>query len=208
MSSSPLKVPVIGITGGIGSGKTAVTDRLATLGIRIVDADVAARIIMEPGRPALKAVVQRFGEDILQDDGSLDRAQLRRIVFADPEQRRWLEALTHPLIAQEIQEQLARAEPPYVVFASPLLTETAQATFCDQIVVVDVPEQVQLERTMRRDCNEADQVKRIMSAQASREQRLKHADIVIDNGGDLRQLHEQVDALDRVLRQTHGGRAN
>lgn len=193
-------MPVIGVTGGIGSGKTAVTDRFASHGIDIVDADVVARVIMEPGRPALEAVKAHFGEDVLLEDGSLNRARLRQVVFANPDQRRWLEALTHPLIAEEIQQRLGSATPPYVIFASPLLTETAQSAFCDEIIVVDVPESVQLNRTMQRDSNDQAQVERIMAAQASREQRLQMADRVIDNSGTLEQLYQQVDALNASLR--------
>lgn len=187
--------PVVGVTGGIGSGKTAVTDRLQQLGITVVDADLAARVIMEPGRPALAAVAEHFGRDILMPDGQLDRAALRKIVFADPAERQWLEALTHPLIGEEIRSQLAAADSPYVVLASPLLLETSQRAFCDLVVVVDVPESVQVERTMARDDNDEDQVRRIIGAQMPREQRLQAADEVIDNSGNLEDLRRQVDAL-------------
>lgn len=192
--------PVVGVTGGIGSGKTAVTDRLQQLGITVVDADLAARVIMEPGRPALAAVAEHFGRDILMPDGQLDRAALRKIVFADPAERQWLEALTHPLIGEEIRSQLAAADSPYVVLASPLLLETSQRAFCDLVVVVDVPESVQVERTMARDDNDEDQVRRIIGAQMPREQRLQAADEVIDNSGNLEDLRRQVDALhDKLL---------
>lgn len=191
--------PVVGITGGIGSGKTAVTDALQSLGITVVDADLVSRVIMEPGRPALAAVRQRFGDDILLADGRLDRAALRKIVFADAAQRHWLEQLTHPLIAGEIHARLAAATSPYVVLASPLLLETSQRELCDLIVVVDVPEAVQLERTMRRDANDAAQVKRIMAAQLDRPSRLAGADIVIDNSGSLEELQTQVQALHERL---------
>lgn len=196
---------VIGVTGGIGSGKTAVTDRLQQLGIAVVDADVAARVIMEPGRPALAAVAEHFGDDILLPDGELDRAALRKIVFADPAQRHWLEALTHPLIGEEIRSQLAAADSPYVVLASPLLLETSQRSFCDLVVVVDVPESLQVERTMARDDNDESQVRRIIGAQMPREQRLQAADEVIDNSGSLEDLHRQVDALHQKLLARAGG---
>ncbi len=190
---------VVGVTGGIGSGKTAVTDHLQTLGITVVDADLASRLIMEPGRPALAAVAERFGDDILLADGQLDRAALRQIVFSDPDQRQWLEQLTHPLIGEEILNQLGVAESPYAVLSSPLLLETSQKDLCDMIVVVDVPEPVQLERTMRRDDNEEGQVRRIMAAQLAREQRLAGADRVIDNSGSLDELHAQVEELHAEL---------
>lgn len=193
------KTPVVGVTGGIGSGKTAVTDRLQQLGITVVDADLAARVIMEPGRPALAAVAEHFGTDILLPGGELNRAALRKIVFADPAERQWLEALTHPLIGEEIRSQLARAESPYVVLASPLLLETSQRAFCDLVIVVDVPESVQVARTMARDDNDADQVRRIIAAQMSRKERLEAADEVIDNSGSLEDLLRQVDALHEKL---------
>jgi dephospho-CoA kinase len=191
--------PVVGVTGGIGSGKTAVTDMLQQLGVDVVDADLAARAIMEPGRPALAAVRQHFGDTVLLADGTLDRAALRKIVFADPDQRRWLEQLTHPLIGEEIGAQLAAATSPYVVLASPLLLETSQRELCDLVVVVDVPEAVQLERTMRRDDNDEAQVRRIMAAQLQRQSRLEQADEVIDNSGDLQALRSQVQRLHKQL---------
>ena len=176
-----------------------MTEALQALGITVVDADIAARVIMEPGRPALEAVRQHFGAELIRPDGNLDRAALRKIVFADPEQRRWLEQITHPLIADEIRRQLAAATSPYVVLASPLLLETSQRELCDLVVVVDVPEAVQLERTMRRDDNDEPQVRRIMAAQLDRDSRLAGADEVIDNSGSLESLHDQVRDLHRRL---------
>ena len=199
MGAVEIGKPVVGVTGGIGSGKTAVTDRFESLGITVVDADLAARVIMEPGRPALAAVAEHFGNDILLPDGQLDRAALRRIVFANPEERHWLEALTHPLIGEEISAQLAAATSPYVILASPLLLETSQRDYCDLVVVVDVPESPQLERTTARDDNDEAQVRRIMDAQLSREKRLAGADEVIDNSGTLDDLHLQVDTLHQKL---------
>ncbi|HCD55364.1 MAG: dephospho-CoA kinase [Haliea sp.] len=188
---------IVGITGGIGSGKTAVTDRFARHGITVVDADIVARIVVEPGTPALAAIAERFGAGLLQPDGGLDRAALRRIVFADPAQRAWLEQLTHPLIGEEIQRQLAASRSPYTLLSSPLLLESAtQRALTSLVVVVDVPEAVQLARTVQRDSNDADQVKRIMAAQLPRAERLALADIVLDNSGPL-------DALDGVVAELH-----
>ena len=116
----------MGITGGIGSGKSAVTERFEQLGITVVDADLAARVIVEPGRPALTAIAEHFGADIIQADGTLDRAALRQRVFADDEERLWLEQLTHPLIGQEIIDQMAASTSPYTILSSPLLLETSQ----------------------------------------------------------------------------------
>ncbi|MEP4147323.1 MAG: dephospho-CoA kinase [Halioglobus sp.] len=186
---------VVGITGGIGSGKSAVTRRFEDLGITVVDADIAARVVVEPGRPALAAIAEHFGKDILLGDGSLDRAALRQKVFSDDAERTWLEQLTHPLIAQEITDQLEAVTSPYAIFASPLLLETSQRDWVDLIAVVDVPEETQLERTMARDDNDEEQVKRIMAAQMNRAERLELADIVIDNSGSLEQLESVVEEL-------------
>ncbi|HEY5679684.1 MAG TPA: dephospho-CoA kinase [Pseudomonadales bacterium] len=189
---------VIGITGGIGSGKTAVSDRFKALGVTVVDADIASRVIVEPGRPALVAIAEHFGCDVIQADGSLDRAELRRRVFADPDERRWLEQLTHPLINEHIREELEQAESPYAVLVSPLLAETGQSRFCHRILVVDVPEEVQVRRTMARDANDEAQVRKIIEAQASREQRLALADDVIVNDSSLEVLDEEVARLHQV----------
>ncbi len=190
---------VVGVTGGIGSGKSAVTDRFERLGIRIVDADRIARLVVEPGSPALAAIAARHGDDILNADGSLDRAALRQRVFADEAERLWLEQLTHPLIGEEISAQLAAAPPPYVILSSPLLLETAQRERANVIVVVDVPEATQLARTMTRDDNDEDQVRRIMAAQMPRQERLNRADFVIDNSGDLPALDPLVASLHSEL---------
>jgi dephospho-CoA kinase len=186
---------VVGITGGIGSGKSAVTRRFAEHGITVVDADLVSRIIVEPGRAALTAIVEHFGADILQADGTLDRAAVRRRVFADEEERRWLERLTHPLIGQEIVAQLRASRSPYTILSSPLLLDTSQKALVDCVVVVDAPEELQLQRTVARDNNDEAQVKRIMAAQINRSDRLELADIVIDNSGSLEDLELQVDEL-------------
>ena len=186
---------IIGITGGIGSGKSAVTERFEQLGITVVDADLAARVIVEAGKPALSEIAAHFGEDILQADGTLDRAALRQRVFADDNERRWLEQLTHPLIGQEIVDQIAAATSPYTILSSPLLLETSQKALVDCVVVVDVPEETQLQRTMQRDANAETQVKRIMAAQMRRQDRLELADIVIDNSRSLEELDSLVEEL-------------
>jgi dephospho-CoA kinase len=186
---------VVGVTGGIGSGKTAVTNGFQALGIEIVDADVASRVVVEPGTDALQRIAEHFGADILQADGTLDRAALRKIIFQDPAAKRWLEQLLHPLIRSEIQRQLRDATSPYVILVSPLLVEAEQHLFCDRILVVDVPEEIQLQRTVVRDNNDPDQVRRIIASQASRAQRLEHADDVIENDGSLEQLRAKVERL-------------
>ena len=186
---------VVGITGGIGSGKSEVTRRFEAHGIVVVDADIAARIIVEPGGAALAAIAGHFGNNIILADGSLDRAALRQRVFADEDERRWLEQLTHPLIGEEIRRQLAAADSPYSILSSPLLLETQQKQLADCVVVVDVPEALQLERASRRDGNSQEQIRRIMAAQMRREDRLDLADIVIDNSRPLSELDTVVDEL-------------
>lgn len=190
---------IVGVTGGIGSGKSAVTEGFEQRGITVVDADLAARVVVQPGRPALDAIAEHFGADILLADGSLDRSALRAKVFADPGERQWLEQLTHPLIGREILDQIAASTSPYTILSSPLLLETTQGDLADCIVVVDVPEQVQVARTMSRDDNDEAQVRRIMAAQMSREDRLARADYTIDNAGPLEALDAQVEALHKIF---------
>ena len=185
----------VGITGGIGSGKSAVTERFERLGITVVDADLAARVIVEPGREALQQIAEHFGQEVIREDGTLDRAALRQRVFSRESERQWLEQLTHPLIGREIVDQLAAANSPYTILSSPLLLETSQRDLADCVVVVDVPEELQLQRTMQRDDNDAAQVKRIMAAQLQREERLQGADIVIDNSRSLEELDGVVQEL-------------
>ena len=186
---------VVGITGGIGSGKSAVTDHLETLGITVVDADTVARVVVEPGTPGLDAITEYFGTDILLADGGLDRAALRKIVFDNPDERKVLEGITHPHIRAEIAGQLSEASSHYVVLSSPLLLESGQNTFADYVVVIDVPEEVQLKRTMARDNNSEALVKQIMAAQLDRQTRLSRADTSITNDGTLELLYERVDVL-------------
>ena len=186
---------VVGITGGIGSGKSAVTDYLETKGITVVDADKVARVVVEPGTSGLAAIAEHFGSDILLPDGGLDRAALRKVVFDNADERKVLEGITHPRIREEIARQLSEATSPYVVLASPLLLESGQNSFANYVVVVDVPESVQLSRTMARDDNSEQLVKSIMAAQLDRETRLSRADTSISNDGSLDELYTRVDDL-------------
>jgi dephospho-CoA kinase len=186
---------VVGITGGIGSGKSAVSDRFKRLGIKVVDADIASREVVKPGQPALAAISEHFGADVIQADGSLDRAHLRALVFAKPDERIWLERLLHPLINEYLRQELASATSPYAILVSPLLKETGQSRFTHRILVVDVPENVQLARTMARDSNDETQVKAIMAAQASRQSRLAIADDVIQNDAGFEALDAAVATL-------------
>jgi dephospho-CoA kinase len=189
----------VGITGGIGSGKTALTDWLADKGIVIVDADLASRIIVAPGQPALREITDTFGSQYLQHDGQLDRAALRALVFSDEDKRRQLERITHPRIREELARQMDSAVSPYVVLSSPLLLESGQSTMVDLSVVVDVPEDTQIQRTMARDHNSRELVEGIMAAQLDRDTRISRADIVIDNSGSLDALHERGEILHQTL---------
>jgi dephospho-CoA kinase len=186
---------VVGVTGGIGSGKTTVTDLFYQQGIDVVDADVIARGIMAPGSEALEAVKQRFGEQALNPDGSLHRAWLRERIFAHPEDKTWLNNLTHPLVREQLLQQLAQAQSPYVILSAPLLVENRLTQLCDRVLVVDVSEATQVARTATRDNTSAEQVQAIIAAQASREQRLAAADNVIDNNGVVEELPKQVEKL-------------
>jgi len=196
---------IVGLTGGIGSGKSTVARLFGQLGVHWVDADDVARQVVEPGMPALASIAERFGPEVLQDDGSLNRAWLRRRIFEEPEEKQWLEGLLHPIIREELIRQL-RGEPsyelPYTLLVSPLLLETNQHELVDRVVVIDVPESIQLERTMARDDNTQEQVEKIMAAQMSREQRCARADAIINNNKPLTDVERQVRALhDRFLEE-------
>lgn len=191
---------VIGLTGGIGSGKTLATDHFQRLGITVVDADVCARVVVAPGQPALAEIAAAFGADMLQPDGQLDRAALRRLVFADPAQRQRLEAITHPRIAEEIRRQLAASTSPYTILVSPLLFESGQHRFAQRTVLIDAPESLQRQRAATRDQVSEQQIEAIMAAQLGREERRARADDVILNEGHIELLHARVEKLhDRYL---------
>ncbi|MDF3193933.1 dephospho-CoA kinase [Pseudomonas sp. 1928-m] len=198
---------ILGLTGGIGSGKSAVAHHFIDLGVHLVDADHAARWVVEPGKPALAKIAEHFGNDVLQADGQLDRAALRNRIFADANERRWLEALLHPLIGQEIIQYLARAESPYAILVSPLLVESGQHKLTQRILVVDAPEQLQMQRTMARDQSSSEQVQAILKAQASREERLRHAHDVLLNDQDLQWLQAEVERLHTFYLSLRGGQA-
>lgn len=198
---------ILGLTGGIGSGKSAAAQHFIDLGVHLVDADHAARWVVEPGRPALAKIAERFGDQILMADGSLNRAALRQQVFQDEAQRRWLEGLLHPLIFQEINQHLARAESPYAILVSPLLIESGQHKMAQRVLVVDAPEQLQLERSMSRDGSSEEQIRAILKAQSSREERLRHANDVLVNDRDLAWLHSEVERLHHFYLTLRRGQA-
>jgi dephospho-CoA kinase len=193
---------IVGLTGGIGSGKSAVSDYLAKLGYPIVDTDVLAREVVEPGSEGLVAIAEHFGKSVINQDGQLDRAALRERIFKDSTEKAWLEALLHPMIRTLMLAELDKHEPnaPFVVLSSPLLLETDQHTLVDTIVVVDLPESLQIERASRRDKNSVDQIKRIMANQVSRQKRLASANIVLDNSGTLENLYQQIDQFCDTIR--------
>lgn len=187
---------LIGLTGGIASGKSTVADLLAARGAAVIDADRLARDVVEPGTSGLAAVVERFGPGVLAPDGSLDRPALGRLVFADPAARRDLEAIIHPAVrARAAALTAAAGEGAVVVQVIPLLVETGQQDAFDQVVVVDVPPQVQVARVQARDGLGEAEARARMAAQVSREARLAAADVVITNDGSLADLEVQVDRL-------------
>lgn len=196
---------IIGLTGGIGSGKSTVARAFETFGAAWIDADDVAREVVAAGEPALIAIKNRFGDRIIcQDDGTLNRAVLRDIVFKDPEQRLWLESVTHPKIRERILEHLKRLKSqgaPYVLLVSPLLFESGQSELVGRCIVVDVPQALQLSRTLMRDGVSESQVRAILAAQLTRDQRLAKADDVIDNSGDHASMRKQVARLDASYRQ-------
>lgn len=196
---------ILGLTGGIGSGKSAVAQYFIDLGVHLVDADHAARWVVEPGRPALATIAERFGPQVLLPDGGLDRSALRQLVFQDEAQRRWLEGLLHPLIFQEIDHALARAESPYAILVSPLLVESGQHRMTQRVLVVDAPEHLQLQRSMVRDNSSEEQIRAILKAQSSREERLRHADEVLINDRDLPWLKTEVERLHNFYLTLRGG---
>ena len=187
----------VALTGGIASGKTAVANLFATHGVPVIDTDVIAREVVEPGQPALAAVVDAFGTAVLAADGRLDRPRLRERIFGDAEARRRLEAILHPAIRAEMERQSRAAGGPYQVLVIPLLVEGGRRDHIDRVLVVDVPEATQIERLVRRDGVSRDQAEAALRAQASRDARLAFADDVIENTGDLAALETRVAELHR-----------
>ncbi len=191
---------VIGLTGGIGSGKSTVAEMFAALGVPVIDMDRIARQIVEPGQPALAQLTQEFGAGLLDEKGQLNRRKLRELAFATPEKRQRLEAILHPLIREETKRQLAELDVLYCIVVIPLLIESNQRSLVDRILVVDAPETLQITRTMQRDGVSVTEVQRILAAQVDRESRLAAADDVIDNTADLKQIRSRVAELDQQYR--------
>ncbi|TXH94215.1 MAG: dephospho-CoA kinase [Rheinheimera sp.] len=191
----------VGLTGGIGSGKSTVAAAFADLGIAVVDADIVARAVVPPGSDALAQISTHFGEQVLTADGELDRARLRQIVFADSTAKNWLNQLLHPRIRQQMLQQLDSTASPYSILVAPLLLENQLDRLVDVVLVVDVMPETQLSRTMQRDRNSAELVQSIMAAQCSRAERLAAADYVIDNEAPPAMLAGEVAKLHRIFLQ-------
>lgn len=189
---------IVGLTGGIGSGKTTVANQFAALGIQLVDADLVARDVVSKGTEALKSISTHFGADILMEDGSLNRALLREKVFSNPSEKQWLNQLLHPLIRQQMLKQLAEATSPYVLLVAPLLLENGLQTLVDQLLVVDVSPDTQLQRTAERDKVPASQVVAIMASQCSRTQRRAAATQLLDNDLPIESLPQRVAELHQL----------
>jgi dephospho-CoA kinase len=185
----------IGLTGGIASGKSTVANLFAALGVPIVDTDVLAREVVAPGTPLLRQITDHFGMQVQSGDGFLDRQELRKRIFEDPEQRKWLEALLHPAIRELTDARCKTATGPYVIVAIPLLVETGGEARFDRILVVDCEPELQLARLTARDGSTREEAERMLAAQAPRTARLAVADDVIHNDGDLAQLRDQVEKL-------------
>lgn len=185
----------VGLTGGIGSGKSAASRMFAELGVPIIDADIIARQLVEPGQNTLRELAAAFGDVILNVDGSLNRAKLRQLTFSDPQIKQQLDAIMHPLIYREIDIQVARLQQPYCIVVIPLLLETGKTQSVDRILVVDCPPQIQLQRVLNRDEISEEQAKAIIAAQVDREKRLAYAHDIIDNSKSWASLAEQVKNL-------------
>ena len=205
LSALKERILLVGLTGGIGSGKTAVSDLLGKFGAGIIDTDLIAHQVTSPGGAAIPAILKRFGPEFIDSTGALNRSKMRTLVFANPESRQALEQITHPLIRQEtIREanNLANAGAPYLVFVVPLLIESnSWKGIVDYLVVVDCPEETQIERVMHRSNLPREDVEKILQAQASREERLSQADVVIKNQGSLATLEVEVQDLHQKILQ-------
>ena len=197
--TTPQQPFVVGLTGGIGSGKSAATAYFEKLGIDIVDADEVARDVVAPGSKGLKEIVNRFGNNILLEDGNLNRATLREKVFSDINEKNWLNNLLHPLIRLRMQHLIGESTSPYCILSVPLLVENKLTEMCNYVVVVDCPETMQLERALKRDGSTEETIRNIMASQATRNERIEAADTVLDNSTTLSALSAQIADLHNTL---------
>ena len=191
----------VGLTGGIGCGKSTVTALFAKLGVQHVDADIVAREVVMPGTPCFKAICDQFGSCVLTDSGILDRAALRQRVFTNNTDKQWLEQLLHPAIRTELLLQLAALSSPYALLVAPLLLENALDKYVNRVLVIDLPEPMQLKRAMARDNANQQQIEAIMAAQITRAARLERADDIINNDSTVAALQAQVNRLHRFYLQ-------
>ena len=189
---------IVGLTGGIGSGKTTVANQFVTLGITVIDADVIAREVVTPGMPAYDSIVDYFGPSVISGNQQLDRTALRQLVFNDNNKKSWLNNLLHPIIREEMICQCRKADSSYCLLAIPLLVENQLFAMVDQVLVVDIDEAAQLERAAKRDHARLEDIKKIMASQVSREERLKHATQLIDNNGSSADIAAQVEKLHNI----------
>jgi dephospho-CoA kinase len=186
---------VVVLTGGIASGKTAVSNRFERLGVPVIDTDLIAREVVQAGRPALAAVVGQFGKGVLDGSGELDRSKMRSLIFSDPVSKKKLESILHPAIAREVQLRLNTVETGYCILVVPLLAESGRYEDSDRVLVVDVDESTQLQRLLARDRISEELASAMLRAQAGRQQRLERADDVIANTGSLEELDAAVASL-------------
>ena len=194
---------VIGLTGGIAAGKSTVSKNFESFGITVVDADLIARQVVEPNSIALQKIANYFGNSLILEDGTLNRANLRELVFSDEQNKLWLNNLLHPLIRTEILAQLAAAKGPYVILDAPLLFENGLDKLCTKTVLVDIPEALQVERASARDDVSSVQIKSIIAAQMPRKEKLQKADLIIDNSKSKENTGQQVEKIHQSLLSNH-----
>jgi dephospho-CoA kinase len=192
-----MRVFTVVLTGGIASGKTAVSDKFRQLGVPVIDTDVIARQLVEPGQPALDRIAEIFGPGLLDSAGGLNREKMREAIFSDREKKAKLESLLHPLIGEKVLKRLKGVSAPYCILVVPLYAESGAYRWVDRVLLVDVSEEQQIRRVMRRDHISREQAEAILAAQASRAERAALADDVIDNNGRLNELEDKIDALHR-----------
>lgn len=186
---------VIGLTGGIGSGKSTAAGYFEYLGVPVIDADAITRDLVEPGQEALDEIINVFGKGVIQADGHLNRPLLRKLVFKNPNERKTLENILHPRARQLVQQQIAELTAPYCILCVPLLIESGWTDMVQRILVIDAPRELQIQRTIERDTASVEQVEAIINSQTDRETRLAAADDILENHGDISSLHQQIDEL-------------
>jgi len=195
---------IVGLTGGIGSGKTTITNMFAALGIDIIDADIIARQVVQPQSKALAAIAQHFGTEFIHQNGELNRALLRSEIFSKPESKQWLNSLLHPIIRQTLLTEIASSQSRYCILVAPLLLENELDKLVNTVLVVDISQELQLSRTLARDSSSKEEIQAIINSQISRESRLAAADHVIDNSNnDLSSVQQQVNTLDSLFSAHH-----